>query len=608
MRKTKSLLALLCAVVAAFVLAVPAFAATGPHTITIQSDVSGHTYEAYQVFGGDISADGTTLSNIVWGDGVVTTDSNSDGIPDLLDALKADPGIGDDFASATSAADVAAVLENYKANKLDIFTQVIGGDGSEEHPSYLNAKTTSDPGVQNEGRWSYSIKNLAPGYYLVRDADGSPTTPDNPPAGTKTKFMLEVVADVTAEAKDDTIPVDKEITGVDSEETEAKAEDAAIGDEVEFTITTTVPEMDGYNRFKFVVEDTLSAGLTYKANSLKVYLVDTPDAELTEENLLEKGTDYKVTEPGTPEEDQPSTLTVTFLDFLQRHANDNGKTIKVVYTATVDTDAVIGVEGNPNDVKIVFSNDPNYNYEGDDPEEGEPKGETPKSTVRVYVTGLQLKKVDQDREALPGAQFEIKGDTLNTTLITGVEFVKNQDGTGQYYLLTSGAYTTTKPAADGSQDNYYQSTTQTYDRKVFSDSVVEAGGELKVTAWVNDQGILEVDGLKAGTYTITELTAPDGYNKVDPITVTIGWEAPTTVNTACKWTVTSTPDNLAEVSQGIEGSPAAGIIVLTIQNLPGATLPSTGGIGTTIFYAVGATLVIGAGVVLVSRYRANHMK
>lgn len=606
MRKTKSLLALLCAVVAAFVLAVPAFAATGPHTITIKSDVSGHTYEAYQVFGGDISSDGNTLSNIVWGDGVVTTDSNSNNIPDILDALKADPNIGRDFTSATSAADVAAVLKTYDVEHLDYFTQVIGGDGSEEHPSYLSVKATSDAGVQDEGRWSYSIENLAPGYYLVRDADNSPTTPDNPPAGTKTKFMLEVVADVTAVAKDDTIPVDKDITNVDGTQPgNPDYADAAIGDVVTFDIETTVPQMDGYNYFKFIIQDTLSAGLTYNPDTLTVTRTRNGNDTLT----LTANTDYTLVAPtDEPLANEESSLSVTFIDILDSTKIDPGDVIHVTYTATIDDDAKIGSEGNPNSANIVFSNDPNYGYEGTPGfSDDEPRGTTPDSKVYLYVTGLQLKKVGEDEAALPGAQFQISGTTLNTTVIVGFDYVEHQgdEGTGQYYKLTNGTYTTDAP--EQGQEHYYESTTVTYDRVEFKTPVVAEGAPLNITAWVNDQGILVVNGLKAGEYTITEVTAPDGYNKIDPITVTIGWEPPAAGNTACTWTVTST-DNLAEVSAGGTGDPAAGIIMLTIQNLKGATLPSTGGIGTTIFYAVGATLVIGAGVVLVSRYRANHMK
>lgn len=598
MRRTKSLLALLCAVVAAFVLTVPAFAEPNSHTLTITSDTGGHTYEAYQVFKGDISSDGTTLSNIQWGDNISSGDL-------LVDALvKQNTLFKNKFADGMTAAQVAKVLDEFDddSDELDAFAAIVGGDHAIEDSGFLTREPKSSTEAKVADGWTYTIAGLAPGYYLVQDADGSPTGNPNDPASTKTKFILEIIADATANAKDDTIPVDKEITEVDGEETKAKAEDAAIGDVVEFTITSTVPKMDGYNFFKFIIKDTLSAGLTYNPGSLHVYAGET---ELTEG----EGNDYILTAPATePAANATSTLSIAFVDILHSKKITAGQTITVVYTATVDDDAEIGVVGNPNDVKIQFSNDPNFNYVGKpDFSDGEPSGETPNSTVRVYVTGLQLKKVGEDEAALPGAQFQISGTTLNTTVIVGFDYVEHQgdEGTGQYYKLTNGTYTTDAP--EQGQEHYYESTTVTYDRVEFKTPVVAEGDPLNITAWVNDQGILVVNGLKAGEYTITEVTAPDGYNKIDPITVTIGWEPPAAGNTACTWTVTST-DDLAEVSAGGAGDPAAGIIMLTIQNLKGATLPSTGGIGTTIFYAVGATLVIGAGVVLVSRYRANHMK
>ena len=598
MRKTKSLLALLCAVVAAFVLAVPAFAEPNSHTLTITSDTGGHTYEAYQVFKGDISSDGTTLSNIKWGDNI------SDG-GQLVDALvaKSEQLFDSKFTDGMTAAQVASVLESFKNNstELDDFAAIVGGDHAIEHSGFLSGtpKVSTESGSGES--WVYTIAGLAPGYYLVQDADTSPT---DPTTSTKTKFILKIIADATANAKDDTIPLDKEITGVNDEETKAKAEDAAIGDVVKFTITSTVPKMDGYNFFKFIIKDTLSAGLTYNPGSLHVYAGET---ELTEG----EGNDYILTAPATePEANATSTLSIAFVDILHSEKITAGQTITVVYTATVDDDAVIGVVGNPNDVKIQFSNDPNFNYDGKpDFSEGEPSGETPNSTVRVYVTGLQLKKVDEENSPLTGAQFQISGTTLNTTVIAGFDFVQHQgDGQGAYWKLTNGTYTTTAPEPDGSQDSYYADTNTTYDRVEFATPVMATGDPINVSAWVDDDGILRVDGLKAGEYTITEVTAPNGYNKIDPITVNIGWTAPQTGATDCTWTVTSTPADMATVSAGGAGNPVAGTIMLTIQNRPGATLPSTGGIGTTIFYAVGATLVIGAGVVLVSRYRANRMK
>ena len=70
MRKVKKLLGLLLAAVMVLAMGVPTFAASGEYTITINNALAGHTYQAYQVFAGDLSENEETLSNVTWGDGV----------------------------------------------------------------------------------------------------------------------------------------------------------------------------------------------------------------------------------------------------------------------------------------------------------------------------------------------------------------------------------------------------------------------------------------------------------------------------------------------------------------------------------------------------------
>lgn len=106
---------------------------------------------------------------------------------------------------------------------------------------------------------------------------------------------------------------------------------------------------------------------------------------------------------------------------------------------------------------------------------------------------------------------------------------------------------------------------------------------------------INVEGLKAGTYYLVEKTTSTGYNMLDkavPVVIT-----DTTDKTAANWTPSHTVTVDGKTST--EQSPVA------IQNQKGSVLPSTGGIGTTIFYIIGAILVIGAGVVLVTRRRMN---
>ena len=105
MRKVKKLLGLLLAAVMVLAMGVPTFAASGSYTLTISGASGGHTYEAYQIFAGELSKNGQTLSNVTWGDGV-----NSEA---LLAALKGTEEETTAYETCTTAADVAKVLESY---------------------------------------------------------------------------------------------------------------------------------------------------------------------------------------------------------------------------------------------------------------------------------------------------------------------------------------------------------------------------------------------------------------------------------------------------------------------------------------------------------------
>lgn len=108
----------------------------------------------------------------------------------------------------------------------------------------------------------------------------------------------------------------------------------------------------------------------------------------------------------------------------------------------------------------------------------------------------------------------------------------------------------------------------------------------------NDLGHIDFKGLAAGTYTLTETDTVAGYNKLtSPIIITI------TAGENGSATVTAKMGD-TDLTVGTGN-------LLTVENGTGSQLPSTGGMGTTIFYALGAALAIGAGVVLVTRKRLS---
>ena len=133
MRKVKKLLGLLLAAVMVLAMGVPTFAASGEYTITINNALAGHTYQAYQVFAGDLSENEETLSNVTWGDGV-------DGTA-ILTALKGTEEETTAYENCTTAADVAKVLETYGENSSEMkaFADIVGQHLTETTSGTLSA-------------------------------------------------------------------------------------------------------------------------------------------------------------------------------------------------------------------------------------------------------------------------------------------------------------------------------------------------------------------------------------------------------------------------------------------------------------------------------------
>ena len=270
MKHKKKWFSALLGALLAVALTLPAFAADTTYTITINNSQDGHTYQAYQVFAGDLSEG--VLSNVQWGTGV-------DGAA-LLAALQGNGTIGANFETCTTAADVAKVLSDSSSgafasdsDNLDTFAALVG--------QHLTLTATSSTDAGN----SYTISGLAAGYYFVKDADDSLGTAAQPAA--YTKFMLQLVKDITVNPKSDLPTVEKKVqessyttdgtygTGYND------VADWSIGDKVPFKLIGTVPEMDGYSAYKYTFHDTLSAGLTLDSTSVKVYLAGAKDADLS---------------------------------------------------------------------------------------------------------------------------------------------------------------------------------------------------------------------------------------------------------------------------------------------------------------------------------------
>lgn len=563
MNRMKKFASIMLALVMAFALMAPAFASTGGETtgrpqaptattgsITINNASKGHTYSAYQIFDGDLSYDSETggdltnptLSNVEWGTGVNKT---------AVTAALADT----EFADMT-AADIAAYLSDTKTGgeaTARKFAQAISG---------VLAETAQGTATIQGEETSCTISGLDFGYYLIKDT--ATIAGDDNKADAVSLFMLQVVGPTTVESKVGTPSSDKKIvTGENSEGREVVG-DYNIGDTVKFELTATLGDnYDKYTTYKLVFHDTMSKGLTLKVDTIVVKMGNTTFTQVTGD---EKN-GYTVTTRTDTEGN--ATLDIAFADLKTAASNAaTGSVITVTYEATLNSDAVIGNPGNPNTMHLEFSNNPNDEGEGE-------TGKTPDKEVIVFTFELDNNKVDgQNTETtLPGAEFVLKTATGDSTDV-------------KYAVINA----------------------ETHKFIRWSDVKIEGtNDDDETTTLVSDEdGLFQVIGIEAGTYYLEETKAPVGYNKLEnDITVVI------TPSYDPNYQGTPGNDNvITELDVTVGGKDAAidddkGIGTGTIANNKGATLPETGGIGTTIFYAVGGLLTVGAVVLLVTKKRMN---
>ena len=521
MKHMKKLVTLLLALIMALALVVPASA----YTVDNKTD---HAYKAYQIFSGTQSTESKpALGDVKWGNGIESAK--------FLTALKADTrfvtGDKNIFAACTTAADVAAIMakEQDKSAVAKAFANVAAQYLTNTAVNIAAKKTTSDV-------------VLNPGYYLLVDV----TTPGKGDAMNSALLQVTGKGNIIIEQKYDAPSVGKSVKDTDGAWGEAA--DWCIGSNVPFQLIGKLPSnYADYETYKYVFHDTLGAGLQYNGD-VKVYVRNgEKDTELTTGFTV--APDKAATAGG-------GSLTITFDNLKTITSITSSSSIVVKYTAKLLNTAVIGQHGNPNEVYLEYSSNPNFSGTGTPP-----TSETPKDTVLVFTYELDVNKVDgaETTKKLKDAEFKLqnadgKWATVdNTNKVTG--WVDTQD----------------------------------------------KGSILKTDA----NGLAKIIGLDAGNYKLHETKAPAGYNKLkDPIDITITAELDKGENTpALKALTIKVGTGAAE-----KGDVAKGLVSTTVTNNSGATLPETGGVGTTLFYIIGGVLMVGAAVLLVTRKRMNNTK
>lgn len=565
-----------------------AFAADHKLTV-VDTDTIAHTYNAYQIITGTLGTDGS-LSDMAWGDGV-----DSAKLIAALNAHKADLGIEADIASTATVNDVAAVLAKITdAAKVQKLAKVFNEDDV-----LIAAKKKA---LTKDGN-KYTNTALADGWYLICDESDPLGTENDSNVKVRSANLLQIVGDTEIDTKHSLPTLDKVIVnGTD----EVDANSASIGDVVTYRIKTKVPDITGYDKYFFVVNDTLSKGLTYngpltvKVNGTNLTLDEDGPVATKSGNYYVAASEYNAT-TGTE-------IKVVFENAVELFSGYNaGDDIVLEYTATLNENAVITDAGNPNTASLTYSNDPNEDAEGTPgegdnppkpdepgPNDGDVTGKTPDDFVKTYTTAVKIKKVDNHGTVLTGAMFRITGEGVNKVVVAGEIFVEDAGGT--YFKLKDGTYTTT-PSTSATADKYEEGG-KTYKKISKSTITKDTTNSVNVEAFVDSNGIVTFTGLGDGEYTIEEIIVPEGYKKAANVEIKIE-SAPTL--TKANWSVkkgeTDITVDATDNTYGVE-----------VVNVQFSTLPETGGIGTKLFYVFGSLFVIGGATFMVTKKRVGNSK
>ena len=429
------------------------------------------------------------------------------------------------------------------------------GDIPESLSAYFSKDTSGNisatPAAQSGDNMSDELKAALKNWTSGRAATASATS-DGSALNFKGLFFGYYVVTTTQGQQlisvDSTMPnatiVDKNSSSPSNLTKTASSNDVSIGDTVTYTVSFKTSNYDGAGEAaKEIVSYTIE-------DTLPDFLTDVHVSSI----IVDNDGDNTTTDGQTTLNAQftDKKIVIKWYDETEnKFLYDNGATVTITYTAKVTDKAAIDGDGNTNKVTVKWTTKGNVQPDPDEIHTEE----------TIFTYAIALKKVNNKGVALPGAVFEFP-----------------------FYV---------KSTADANGAYIYAGTT--------------AGEGLTNQITTPDSGVIVVKGVKSGSYEITEVTAPAGYNKLT---------APVTVNAVKTNSITTNKTvyldkdgnevdesvTATKVTVKIDNIAATAVVVV---NKAGTELPSTGGMGTTVFYVLGAVLVLGAVVLLVTKKRMS---
>ena len=514
-RSCRILLAFAAAMIMAILPAYAQDAEKGSLTIVNDQDVP-HTFELYQILTGQVTLQENTriLSNPEWGSGIASDSELS----------KQDPVV---WAEGLNAS-----LSSTNAKKREVMAEISQSLGDAVAGQIVAPKE------------SYTFTNLDPGYYLLKDRDGSQ---EGKEGGASTEFILRILdEDLEQQLKIRVPELKKTVSHLqangDSKNEELSTADFSLGEKMEFRLLGTLPEnYDSYESYQYSITDIPSAGIRIDPESIEVlcysdgHLLSTKD--WYEVSLADGEEGQKLVFTVKPGKDNHYLKNVFF-----RHAEgmdssgDPKDRIEIIYRAVLTEQAAIGGSGSRKEAQLTYSSKPNGT--------GDSVSMTPKAAVTIYTYQIDINKYkDSVREnnRLEGAEFEL-------------------------YRLEEGALK-------------------------------------KIDVLNYEEGYhFHADRLGSGTYILKESKSPVGYNKLEGTAKVSDTEQ---MKHALRFEIqaeygTDPGDHSLKNLKGVQdgtgtvcsGSTVSGILTINVIDKPGIVLPETGGSGTRAIMIAGSALIL----------------